>query len=52
MSRCRRVGALALDDLDDWLAAQPDIARCNWSVSAIDGFCAALAAGPKRISTE
>jgi hypothetical protein len=26
MSRRRRVGALALDDLDDWLAAQPDIA--------------------------
>jgi yecA family protein len=52
MSRRRRVGALALDDLDDWLAAQPDIARRNWSVSAIDGFCAALAAGPERISAE
>jgi yecA family protein len=24
----------------------------NWSVSAIDGFCAALAAGPEGISTE
>jgi yecA family protein len=52
MSHRRRVGALALNDLDDWLAVQPDIALCNWGVSAIDGFCAALAAGPERISTE
>jgi len=44
--------ALSLDDLEAWLAAQPDIARRNWTVSSIDGFCAALIAGPERIATE
>ena len=48
MSRRRRPPALALDDLEAWLAAQPDIARRNWCVSSIDGLCAALVAGPKR----
>lgn len=55
MSRRRgrgRVPALPLDDLEAWLAAQPAIARRNWTVSAIDGFCAALVAGPERIATE
>jgi yecA family protein len=52
MSRRPRIPALALDDLEDWLAAQPDIARRNWTVSAIDGFCAALDVGPERIGTE
>ena len=43
MSRRRgRVPALSLDDLDTWLAGQPDIARRNWTVTSIDGFCAAL----------
>ena len=47
MSRRRgRVPALSLDDLDTWLAGQPDIARRNWIVTSIDGFCAALLAGP------
>jgi yecA family protein len=52
MTRRGRVPALALDDLEAWLAAQPDIARRNWTVSSIDGFCAALVAGPERIATE
>lgn len=52
MSRRPRIPALALDDLEDWLAAQPDIARRNWTVSAIDGFCTALIVGPERIGTE
>ena len=53
MSRRRgRVPALSLDDLDTWLAGQPDIARRNWTVTSIDGFCAALLAGPERIGTE
>ena len=47
-----RVPALSLDDLDTWLAGQPDIARRNWTVTSIDGFCAALLAGPERIETE
>lgn len=52
MSRRRgRLPALALDDLQTWLTSQPDIARRNWSVSSIDGFCAALVAGPERIAT-
>jgi uncharacterized protein len=52
MSRRRgRVPALSLDDLDTWLAGQPDIARRNWTVTSIDGFCAALLAGPERIET-
>ncbi|MGK7871140.1 UPF0149 family protein [Falsiroseomonas sp. E2-1-a20] len=33
-------------------ADQPDIARRNWTVSAISGFCAALIVGPERIATE
>jgi uncharacterized protein len=53
MSRRRgRVPALSLDDLDTWLAGQPDIARRNWTVTSVDGFCAALLAGPERIETE
>ena len=53
MTRRRaRIPALALDDLEAWLADQPDIARRNWTVSAIDGFCAALVVGPERIATE
>ncbi|HEX2725600.1 MAG TPA: ligase-associated DNA damage response DEXH box helicase, partial [Beijerinckiaceae bacterium] len=40
------------DDLEAWLAEQPDIARRNWTVSAIDGFCAALVVGPEHITTE
>ena len=52
MSRRRRLPALALDDLEAWLAAQPDIARRNWTVSSVDGFCAALIAGPTRIAPE
>ena len=53
MSRRRgRLPALSLDDLDTWLAGQPDIARRNWTVTSIDGFCAALLAGPERIETE
>jgi uncharacterized protein len=52
MSRRRgRVPALSLDDLDTWLAGQPDIAQRNWTVTSIDGFCAALLAGPERIET-
>lgn len=53
MTRRRaRIPALALDDLEAWLADQPDITRRNWTVSAIDGFCAALVAGPERIATD
>jgi len=52
MSRRPRIPALPFDDLEDWLAAQPDIARRNWTVSAIDGFCAALVVGPERIGTD
>jgi uncharacterized protein len=53
MSRRRsRIPALSLDDLDTWLAGQPDIARRNWTVTSIDGFCAALLVGPERIETE
>ncbi len=53
MSRRRgRLPALSLDDLDTWLAGQPDIAHRNWTVTSIDGFCAALLAGPERIETE
>ena len=53
MTRRRaRIPALALDDLEAWLADQPDIARRNWTVSSIDGFCAALVVGPERIATE
>ena len=52
MSRRRgRLPALSLDDLDTWLAGQPDIAHRNWTVTSIDGFCAALLAGPERIET-
>jgi uncharacterized protein len=52
MNRRRgRLPALSLDDLDTWLAGQPDIARRNWTVTSIDGFCAALLAGPERIET-
>ena len=47
-----RIPALSLDDLDSWLAGQPDIARRNWTVTSIDGFCAALLVGPERIETE
>jgi uncharacterized protein len=50
--RRARLPALALDDLEAWLADQPDIARRNWTVSAINGFCAALVAGPEHIATE
>ncbi|WP_137128540.1 YecA family protein [Roseomonas sp. HF4] len=52
MTRRARIPALALDDLEAWLAGQPDIARRNWTVSAIDGFCAALVVGPERIATD
>ena len=53
MSRRRgRVPALSLDDLDTWLAGQPDIARRNWTVTSIDGFCAALASCPEPIPRE
>ncbi|WP_426960019.1 YecA family protein [Muricoccus radiodurans] len=52
MSRRARMPALPLDDLDAWLAAQPDIARRNWSVTSIDGFAAALAVGPERVTME
>lgn len=47
-----RLPALALDDLEAWLVNQPDIARRNWTVSSINGFCAALVVGPERIATE
>jgi yecA family protein len=50
--RRARIPALALDDLEAWLADQPDIVRRHWNVSAIDGFCAALVVGPERITTE
>ena len=50
--RRARLPALALDDLEAWLTEQPDIARRNWTVSAINGFCAALVVGPERIATE
>ena len=50
--RRARLPALALDDLKAWLASQPDIARRNWTVSAINGFCAALVVGPERIATD
>jgi yecA family protein len=46
------VPALSLDDLDTWLAGQPDIARRNWTSTSIDGVCAAPLAGPERIETE
>ena len=37
MSRRRgRVPALSLDDLDTWLAGQPDIAQRNWTVTSIE----------------
>ncbi|WP_075823570.1 UPF0149 family protein, partial [Roseomonas sp. TAS13] len=52
MSRRARIPALALDDLEAWLAAQPDIARRNWTVSSIDGFATALAVGPERVPTD
>lgn len=52
MTRRARIPALALDDLEAWLAEQPDIARRNWSVSAINGFCTALVVGPERIATD
>ena len=52
MTRRARIPALALDDLEAWLAGQPDIARRNWTVSAIDGLCAALVVGPERIATD
>ncbi len=52
MTRRARISALALDDLKAWLADQPDIARRNSTVSAIDGFCVALVVGPERIATE
>jgi uncharacterized protein len=52
MSRRRHVPALSLDDLEAWLARQPNIARRHWTVTSIDGFCAALVAGPERIETE
>jgi uncharacterized protein len=52
MSRRRgRIPALSLDNLDTWLAGQPDIARRNWTVTSIDGFCAALLVGRERIET-
>jgi uncharacterized protein len=47
MSRRRgRIPALSLDNLDTWLAGRPDIARRNWTVTSIDGFCAAPSPGP------
>jgi uncharacterized protein len=52
VSRRARIPALALDDLEAWLAAQPDIARRNWTVSSIDGFATALAVGPERVPTD
>ena len=52
MSRRARIPALALDDLEAWLVAQPDIARRNWTVSSIDGFATALAVGPERVPTD
>jgi len=52
MTRRARIPALALDDLEAWLAGQPDIARRNWTVSSIDGLCAALVVGPERIATD
>ncbi|WP_376100720.1 YecA family protein (plasmid) [Roseomonas sp. CCTCC AB2023176] len=52
MSRRARIPALPLDDLDAWLAAQPDIARRNWRVTSIDGFAAAIAVGPDRVPME
>jgi yecA family protein len=51
MSRRGRLPAISLDDLDTWLASQPDIALRNWTVTSIDGFCAAPLAGPERIET-
>ena len=52
MSRRARLPALALDDLEAWLAAQPGIASRNWTVSSIDGFATALAVGPERVPTD
>jgi uncharacterized protein len=52
VSRRARIPALALDDLEAWLAAQPDITRRNWTVSSIDGFATALAVGPERVPTD
>jgi yecA family protein len=46
-----RIPALSLNDLGTWLAGQPDIARRNWTVTSIDGFCAAPLAGPERTET-
>jgi uncharacterized protein len=46
------VPALSLGDLDAWPMGQPDIARRNWTVTSIDGLCAALLAGPERVETD